>query len=106
MPTNSNAAALPMFMAVATIRDDTNLAELARLRADEQKALDLLHSAGRIGAHHVSPARRAVFVEVMATDEKHAVETLETLPFADFFDVEIYPISSPEAADAALGVRR
>ena len=37
-----------MFVVVATIRDDTNFADFAALRADEQKQLALLQSDGRI----------------------------------------------------------
>ena len=79
---------------VATIRDDTDFTEFAALRADEQKQLEVLQSHGRIGAHHVAAARRTVFLEVMATDEEQVVETLATLPFNKFFDLDIYPTSS------------
>jgi muconolactone delta-isomerase len=101
MSTTSNPAAVPMFMVVATIRDDTNLADLAALRADEEKKLEVLHSDGRIGAHHVAPARRTVFLEVMAADEEHVAETLATLPFNKFFDLDIYPTTPPDAADVS-----
>ena len=84
-----------MFVVVATIRDDTNFADFAALRADEQKQLALLQSDGRIGVHHVAPTRRTVFLEVMATSEEQVVETLATLPFNKFFDLDIYPTSAP-----------
>jgi len=93
MPTNSSPS--PTFMAVAVIRDDADLTELAALREDEHKRLEMLHSDGKIGAHHVSQARRTVFLEVMAADEKDAAETLATLPFAKFFDLDFYPIPLP-----------
>ncbi|HEY5358031.1 MAG TPA: hypothetical protein VIJ82_10190 [Streptosporangiaceae bacterium] len=102
MATTSNPAAVQTFMVVATIRDNTNLAELAALRVDEEKQLEVLHSDGRIGAHHVAPARRTVFLEVIAADEEQVVETLATLPFNKFFDLDIYPTSAPDVADAAL----
>jgi hypothetical protein len=38
----------------------------------------------------------------MAADEKHVVETMATLPFAKFFDLDIYPTTPPDAADVAL----
>src|SRR5262245_38614070 len=93
------------FMVVATLRDDTNFTELAALREDEQKQLEVLRSDGRIGAHYVSPARRATFIEVIATDEKHVAETLATLPFTRFFDVEVYPTTPPDPAEAAHRAR-
>ncbi len=38
-------------MVVGTIRDDTDLAELAALRDDEHRRLEVLRADGRIGAH-------------------------------------------------------
>jgi hypothetical protein len=93
MSTTSNPAAVETFVVVATIRDDTDFADFAALRDDEHEQLELLQSHGRIGVHHVAPARRTVFLEVMATDEEQVVETLATLPFNKFFNVDIYPIS-------------
>lgn len=55
MSTTPNPAAAQTFMVVATIRDDTNFAEFAALRDDEQKQLKVLRSEGRIGAHYVPP---------------------------------------------------
>ena len=105
MSTTPNPAAAQTFMVVATVRDDTNFAEFAGLRDDEQKQLEVLRSGGRIGAHYVSPARRATFIEIIAADEKQVAETLATLPFARFFDVDVYPTTPPDAAEAAHRAR-
>jgi hypothetical protein len=105
MSTTPNPPAEETFMVVATIRDDTNFAEFAALRDDEQRQLEVLRSERRIGAHYVSLARRATFIEVIAADEKQVAETLATLPFARFFDVDIYPTSAPDAAEAAHRAR-
>ncbi len=94
MSTAVDPVSVQMFLVVATIRDDTDFTEFAELRADEQKQLELLQSDGRIGAHHVAPARRTVFLEVMASDEEEVAETLATLPFNKFFDLDIYPTSA------------
>jgi len=93
----SDPAAAQTFMVVGTLRDDTDLAEFAALREDEHKQLERLRAEGRIGAHHVSPARRATFVEIVAADQEQVAETLATLPFARFFDADIYPLASPDA---------
>jgi muconolactone delta-isomerase len=90
----ANVAEIQTFVVVATVRDDANLAELAALRSDEEKQLQTLHADGRIGAHHIAPARRTAFLEVMATDEGQVLETLATLPFAKFFDLDIYQTAS------------
>jgi muconolactone delta-isomerase len=105
MSTNPNHPAAQTFMVVATIREDTDFARFAALRADEEKQLGVLRSEGKIGAHHVAPARRATFIEVMAADEKQVEETLTTLPLAQFFDVDIYPTTPPDAAEAAHRAR-
>lgn len=105
MSPNPNAAGTQTFMVLATVRDDTDFAEFAALRDDEEKQLEVLRSDGRIGAHYVSPARRATFIEVIAADEKQVAETLATLPFARFFDVDVYPTTPPDAAEAAHRAR-
>ena len=51
-------------MVVATVRDNTDFAQFAALRAEEQKQLEVLRSAGRIGAtilllHDVPPLSRS-----------------------------------------------
>jgi muconolactone delta-isomerase len=93
------------FMVVATLRDDTDPGDLEPLRTDEQKQLEVLRSAGRIGAHYISPARRATFLEVIAADPEQVTETLESLPFARFFETDIYPTTAPDAAEAAHRAR-
>ncbi|MEV4148763.1 muconolactone Delta-isomerase family protein [Amycolatopsis sp. NPDC049691] len=98
-------APTPTFMVFATLREDTDFAEFAALREDEQKQLEVLRAEGRIGAHYVSPARRATFLEVIAADEAHVAETLATLPFARFFDTDVYPTTPPDAAEAAHRAR-
>jgi muconolactone delta-isomerase len=87
MPTT----AAQTFMVLATIRDDADLTEFAALRDAEHKQLEALRSQGRIGAHYVSRPRRATFVEVIAEDEQEVADILATLPFARFFDADIYP---------------
>lgn len=89
------------FMVVGTLRADTDPAEFAALREDEQKQLEVLRESGKIGAHYVSPARRATFIEIFAADEPEVGETIGTLPFARFFDAEVYPTAPPDAAELA-----
>ena len=106
MSTTSTPTGTQTFMVFATLRADTDLAEFNALRDDEHKQLEVLRSDGKVGAHYVSPARRATFIEVLAEDEKKAMETLETLPFARFFDADVYPTAPPDAAEVAHRARR
>lgn len=101
MSTAPDLSGSQTFMVVGIIRDDADLAQFAALRDDEHKQLDLLRQERRVGAHYVSPARRATFVEIFAADEQGAAQTLRTLPFAQFFDIDIYPTALPDAAELA-----
>ena len=105
MSTTTDTAETQRFMVFATIREDTDFAEFAALRDAEHAQLEVLRSERRIGAHYVSPARQATFLEVIAADVQQATETLATLPFARFFDVEIYPTTPPDPAEAAHRAR-
>lgn len=100
MSTTADPTEFRTFLVVATIRADTNFADMMALRADEQKQIAALQSQGRIGADHVAPSRATAFLEVFASDEEHARETLATLPFNPFFDVDVFPIAPPEEMDA------
>ena len=101
MSTAPDLTGFQTFMVVGTIRNDADLAQFSALRDDEHRRLDLLRQEKRVGAHYVSPARGATFVEIFAADEQGAAETLSTLPFAQFFDIDIYPTALPDAAELA-----
>jgi hypothetical protein len=105
MSTSPDSPAAQRFMVVATIRDDTNFTEIAALRDDEQRQLEVLRAERRVGAHYVSPSRKATFIEVIAVDEKQAGETLATLPFARFFEADIYPTMPLDDAKAVHRAR-
>lgn len=105
MSTPHSPAGAQAFMVVGILRADTDLAEFNALRDDEHERLEVLRSEGKVGAHYVSPARRATFIEIIAADEKEAAETLETLPFARFFDADVYPTTPPDAAELAHRAR-
>ena len=92
---STEAPANRTFVVVATMRPDIDLDELASLRAAEHEQLERLQAAGRVGAHHLSPTRGTVFLEVFATDEGDVAELLASLPFARFFDPDVYPIGAP-----------
>jgi muconolactone delta-isomerase len=99
MPTSDEPTDLQTFVVVATIRDDTDFAAMMALRADEQLQIQVLRSEGRVGFDHVAPSRATAFLEVFASDEEHVRETLATLPFHPFFDVDLYPIAVPDRAE-------
>ncbi|MFG1607755.1 hypothetical protein [Actinoplanes sp. NPDC049265] len=93
------------FMVVGTLRPDADLAEFNALRDAEHKQLEVLRSERKIGVHYISPARGATFVEIIADDEKQAAETMATLPFAQFFDADVYPTAPPDEDELAHRAR-
>jgi muconolactone delta-isomerase len=99
MTPTANPTELQTFVVVGTIREDTDFAEMMALSADEKRQIAVLQSDGKVGTDHVAPSRATAFLEVFAPDEEHVMETLATLPFSPFFDVDIYPIAAPDAAD-------
>jgi hypothetical protein len=105
MSTTPSPTEAQTFMVFATLRADTDFAAFNALRDDEQKQLEVLRSDGRIGAHYVSLPRRATFIEVIAADEQKVAETLATLPFARFFEADVYPTTPPDAAALAHRAR-
>ena len=94
---SAEAVADRTFIVVATMHPDTDLDELAALRAAEHERLEHLQAAGRIGAHHLAATRGTVFLEVFATDEEQVADLLASLPFARFFQPDVYPIAAPPA---------
>jgi len=105
MSTTPSPTGAQTFMVLGTLRADTDFAEFNALRDDEHKQLDVLRADGKVGAHYVSPARGATFIEIIAADEKEAAQTLETLPFARFFEADVYPTTPPDAAELAHRAR-
>ncbi len=101
MSTTQSPTGTQTFMVFGVLPADTDFAAFNALRDDEHKQLEVLRADGKIGAHYVSPARRATFVEIIAADEKEAAQTLQTLPFAQFFKADIYPTAPPDAAELA-----
>ena len=105
MSTATDLNGVQTFMVVGTIRKDADLTQFAALRDDEHKQLDLLRQERKVGAHYVSQAGGATFVEIFAVDERGAAQTLSSLAFARFFDIDIYPTVLPDAAERAHRAR-
>ena len=78
-----------------------NFADLAALETDEEKQPKVLRSDGRIGAHHVAPARRAVFLEVKTADQDQVVKTLTSLHLPSS-SISIYPTAPPDTTGVDL----
>ena len=92
---------MALFIAVASFSPETDLPQMNAVIAEEVAQVRRLTEEGRVGAVHVSPARGRVFLEVMASDEADARATVETLPMAAWWDIDVFPTMAPPAPTPA-----
>lgn len=85
------------FIVVAEFSPETALPHMNAVIAEEVAHVKLLQGEGRLGAVHISPARGRVFLEVRADDEDSARATVQSLPMAAWWDLDIYPTMAPPA---------
>lgn len=85
------------FIAVASFSPETDLPQMNAVIAEEVARVRQLSSEGRLGAVHVSPARGRAFLEVFAEQEFEARSTVETLPMARWWDIDVFPTMGPPA---------
>lgn len=88
------------FMVVCTFKDGTVMADVFAVVAEEQARVAALEAEGRIGAVRLSLARGTVFIETMADDAAGAAATIETLPMAKWWDLDVFPLAAPSAPGA------
>ena len=82
------------FIAVASF-SETDLPLIRTVIAEEVAQVRALTEEGRLKAVHVSPMRGRVFLEVIAGSEDEATQTVETLPMAQWWEIEVYPTMAP-----------
>ena len=83
------------FIAMASFSPETDLPEMREVIAEEIERVEELRAEGRLGAVHVSAARGRVFIEVNADEEASAKATIESLPMAKWWSIEIFPTQGP-----------
>lgn len=86
---------MPTFMVVATFSPETDLPQMRTVIAEEVAQVKVLESEGRLAAVHISSARGAVFLEVIAEDADEALATVETLPMAKWWAIDVFPTDRP-----------
>jgi muconolactone delta-isomerase len=89
------------FMVMARFKPDTNMGDVFAVVAEEQAQVASLAAQGRMGAIHLSMPRQTVFLEVFAADEAEAVATVESLPMARWWTLDVYPATPPVAPGPA-----
>ena len=89
------------FMVVCTFKPGTEMSEVFAVVAEEVAQVAALEAEGRIGAVHLSLGRGTVFLEIFADDVAGAVETVETLPMAKWWDLDVFPVAAPPVPGGA-----
>ncbi len=85
------------FMVMAGFSPETDLPQMKSVITEEAAQVQVLRAERRLGAVHVSVGRGKVFLEVLADDEAAARATVQTLPMATWWDIDIYPTTAPSA---------
>lgn len=89
-------------MVVASFKPGTNVADVLAVAADEQARVAELQSEGRIGALYLATtARQTVFLETLAGTDDDAASTVQTLPMARWWDLDVFPLNPPAETHAA-----
>lgn len=87
------------FIAVASFSPESDLPQMNTVLAEEVAQGRLLTAEGRLGAVHISPTRGRVFLEVHADDEAGARATVDTLPMARWWEIDLFPTMTPPTGD-------
>ena len=84
------------FMVVCTFKQGTEMRDVYAVVAEEQAKAAELQSAGKIGAIHLATlSRGTVFIETFAATLEEATATIQSLPMAIWWDIDVFPLSAP-----------
>lgn len=89
-------------MVVATFKPDVDMADVLPVVPQEQARIAELQAEGRIGALYLATAaRKTVFLEVLDETSDGAVATVNTLPMARWWDLDVFPLNPPATTQGA-----
>lgn len=84
------------FMVVCTFKPGTEMSDVYSVVAEEQAKAAELQAAGKIGAIHLATiSRGTVFIETFAQNPEEATATIQSLPMAIWWDIDVFPLSAP-----------
>ena len=84
------------FMVVCTFKPGTEMSDVYSIVAEEQAKAAELQAAGKIGAIHLATiSRGTVFIETFAENLEEATATIQSLPMAIWWDIDVFPLSAP-----------
>ena len=84
------------FMVVCTFKQGTEMKDVYSVVAEEQAKAAELQAAGKIGAIHLATiSRGTLFIETFADNLEEATATIQSLPMAVWWDIDVFPLSAP-----------
>ena len=84
------------FMVVCTFKPGTEMSDVYSIVAEEQAKAAELQAAGKIGAIHLATiSRGTVFIETFAENLEEATATIQSLPMAIWWEIDVFPLSAP-----------
>lgn len=83
------------FMVVCTFKPGTDMSEVMAVVAQERAVVADLQAAGSLGVVKLATPQGKVFLEVHAEDADTALLTVESLPMAAWWNIEVYAIVPP-----------
>jgi len=82
-------------MVVATFKEGTTQEDIRALIPAEQAQAKVLEEQGLLGFIKVAMSKRKVFLEAFGEDDASVVSTIQTLPFAAIWNIELFPTTPP-----------
>ena len=86
-------------MVIATFKEGITQDEIRALIPAEQAQAKVLEERGLLGFIKVAMPRRTVFLEAFGLDDQSILETINSLPLATLWDIEIF-LTTPPAGPA------
>ena len=83
------------FMAVTKFKENVTMEEIQALIPTEQAQAKKLEAEGKITSIKISMPKRTTFIEVVAETEEGALESIQSLPMAALWNIEIFPTTPP-----------
>ncbi len=83
------------YMVVATFKDGVTPEDIRALIPAEQAQAKTLVEQGVLGFIKVAMPKRTVFLEAFGEDDKSVISTIQALPFAAIWNIEVFPTTPP-----------
>jgi hypothetical protein len=82
------------FMVVSTFKPGTNMQEVFTVVEEEKVKVKQLQDEGKLGPVRIASPQGKVFLEVYGESEAEAATTVESLPMAKWWTLEVYTVAA------------